>query len=135
MENQPKGKTFLKVVSILLIIGAVLSLIMCVVLAIGGNSVSDTFNFTQLGTSVSLSALLGVFQLIAGIFGVKSTKDASKEILKNCLIYGILLLLGDIASFLIGMVASGFNFYALLGLLLPALYIVAVINYKKSVAE
>ena len=48
---------------------------------------------------------------------------------------GILLLVGDIASCLISMAASGFNIYAIIGLLFPALYLVAVINYKKSVIE
>ncbi|WP_294467431.1 hypothetical protein [uncultured Anaerofustis sp.] len=125
----------LKILSILLIIGAVLSLIMCLVVAIGGNAASDTFNFTQLGTSVTLSALLGVFHLGAGIFGLKSIKDPNKEVLKNCMLCGILLLVGDIASCLISMAASGFNIYAIIGLLFPALYLVAVINYKKSVIE
>lgn len=135
MENKTKGTGLLKVVSILLIIGAVLSLIMCIVVAIGGNAASNTFNFTQLGTSVTLAALLGVFQLGAGIYGLKSIKNPSKEILKNCMLCGILLFVGDIASFFIGMAAFGFNIYSLIGLLFPVLYLIAIINYKKSAAE
>ena len=138
MENQPKGKTLLKVVSILLIIGAVVTFILSLMTMLGGTMVAagaDEFTgglFIILGI---ISILLGILQLIAGIVGVKNAGNADAESVKKCQTWGIILLVIAIVNIGLVLIMDQFTISSLFALLLPILFLVGVNMNKQSIEE
>ena len=132
MEN--KSNTLLKVTGILMIIGGALSAIL-LIFAGGLGLFASAAGVLGQGSGLLLFAtvllLIGaVVELIAGIVGVKNAAKPEKA--GVCIVFGIIVfglsLLGNIMN-LIG--ESGFNFSSLLlGLLLPALYLVGAFQNK-----
>lgn len=138
MENQPKGKTLLKVVSILLIVGAVVTFILSLMTMLGGTMVAagaDEFTgglFIILGV---ISILLGILQLIAGIVGVKNAGNADAESVKKCQTWGIILLVIAIVNIGLVIIMNQFAVSSLFALLLPILFLVGVNMNKQSIEE
>ncbi|RGD74426.1 hypothetical protein [Anaerofustis stercorihominis] len=138
MENQPKGKTLLKVVSILLIIGAVVTFILSLISILGGSAVAAGTDEVVGGLFILLgivSLIMGILQLITGIVGVKNAGNTEKEAIKKCQIWGIVILMIAVINIAITLIINQFSITTLFSLLLPILFMVGVNMNKQSTEE
>ena len=128
-----KGRKFLKVTGILMIIGGAFGIIGGIVAMIGAGALAAVLE-TSAGGLMLASALIlasAVFQLIAGIMGVKNCDKPEKA--QSCLVMGVigtsLSVAGNIISNVLG---SSFNIlsYAT-GLVIPVLYIIGAVKNKE----
>ena len=128
-----KGSKFLKVTGILMIIGAAFGIIGGIIALIGAGALAAVLE-TSAGGLMLASALIllsAIFQLIAGIMGVKNCDKPEKA--QNCLVMGIIVAIlsvsGNIISNVLG---SDFNIlsYAT-GLIIPVLYIIGAVKNKE----
>lgn len=128
-----KGSKFLKVTGILMIIGAAFGIIGGIIALIGAGALAAVLE-TSAGGLMLASALIllsAIFQLIAGIMGVKNCYKPEKA--QNCLVMGIIVAIlsvsGNIISNVLG---SSFNIlsYAT-GLIIPVLYIIGAVKNKE----
>ena len=128
-----KGRKFLKVTGILMIIGGAFGIIGGIVAMIGAGALAAVLE-TSAGGLMLASALIlasAVFQLIAGIMGVKNCDKPEKA--QSCLVMGIIVailsLAGNVISNVLG---SDFNIinYAT-GLIIPVLYIIGAVKNKE----
>lgn len=128
-----KGSKFLKVTGILMIIGAAFGIIGGIIALIGAGALAAVLE-TSAGGLMLASALIllsAIFQLIAGIMGVKNCDKPEKA--QNCLVMGIIVAIlsvsGNIISNVLG---SSFNIlsYAT-GLIIPVLYIIGAVKNKE----
>lgn len=135
-----KGKTFLQVTGILMIIGGAISLIaslalggLTTVLAIMGGEVDGLGALIALAAiAVVLSIIGSVVELVAGIIGVKNCGKPEKA--GVCLGWGIAVVVISVISNILT-IAGGSDFSVLsliLGLVLPVLYVVGAALNKKS---
>ena len=130
-----KGRKFLKVTGILMIIGGAFGIIGGIVAMIGAGALAAVLE-TSAGGLMLASALIlasAVFQLIAGIMGVKNCDKPEKA--QSCLVMGVIVAIlsvsGNIISNVLG---SNFNIlsYAT-GLIIPILYIIGAVKNKETV--
>ena len=130
-----KGRKFLKVTGILMIIGGAFGIIGGIVAMIGAGALAAVLE-TSAGGLMLASALIlasAVFQLIAGIMGVKNCDKPEKA--QSCLVMGVIVAIlsvsGNIISNVLG---SSFNIlsYAT-GLVIPVLYIIGAVKNKETV--
>lgn len=128
-----KGRKFLKVTGILMIIGGAFGIIGGIVAMIGAGALAAVLE-TSAGGLMLASALIlasAVFQLIAGIMGVKNCDKPEKA--QSCLVMGVIVAIlsvsGNIISNVLG---SSFNIlsYAT-GLIIPVLYIIGAVKNKE----
>ena len=128
-----KGRKFLKVTGILMIIGGAFGIIGGIVAMIGAGALAAVLE-TSAGGLMLASALIlasAVFQLIAGIMGVKNCDKPEKA--QSCLVMGVIVAIlsvsGNIISNVLG---SDFNImnYAT-GLIIPILYIIGAAKNKE----
>ena len=128
-----KGRKFLKVTGILMIIGGAFGIIGGIVAMIGAGALAAVLE-TSAGGLMLASALIlasAVFQLIAGIMGVKNCDKPEKA--QSCLVMGVIVAIlsvsGNIISNVLG---SNFNIlsYAT-GLIIPVLYIIGAVKNKE----
>ncbi len=133
-----KGKNFLKVTGILMIIGGAISAIVGLIALIGTLALSSLLTGSGLlGWMIigSVFCLLsGVAELIAGIFGVSHCEKPEKAhtcLLWGCIVVG-LCVLGNIFNVIGGSSVSIVSL--LLGLVIPALYIYGAVQNKNSAA-
>lgn len=128
-----KGRKFLKVTGILMIIGGAFGIIGGIVAMIGAGALAAVLE-TSAGGLMLASALIlasAVFQLIAGIMGVKNCDKPEKA--QSCLVMGVIVAIlsvsGNIISNVLG---SSFNIlsYAT-GLIIPILYIIGAVKNKE----
>ena len=128
-----KGRKFLKVTGILMIISAAFGIIGGIVAMIGAGALAAVLE-TSAGGLMLASALIlasAVFQLIAGIMGVKNCDKPEKA--QSCLVMGVIVAIlsvsGNIISNVLG---SSFNIlsYAT-GLIIPVLYIIGAVKNKE----
>ena len=133
-----KGKNFLKVTGILMIIGGAISAIVGLIALIGTLALSSLLTGSGLlGWMIigSVFCLLsGVAELIAGIFGVSHCEKPEKAhtcLLWGCIVVG-LCVLGNIFNVIGGSSVSVVSL--LLGLVIPALYIYGAVQNKNSAA-
>ncbi len=128
-----KGRKFLKVTGILMIIGGAFGIIGGIVAIIGVGALAAVLE-TSAGGLMFASALIlasAVFQLIAGIMGVKNCDKPEKA--QSCLVMGVIVAIlsvsGNIISNVLG---SNFNIlsYAT-GLIIPVLYIIGAVKNKE----
>ena len=128
-----KGRKFLKVTGILMIIGAVFGIIGGIIALIGSGALAAVLE-TSAGGLMLASALIlvsAIFQLIAGIMGVKNCDKPEKA--QTCLVMGIIVAIlsiaGNVTSNVLG---SDFNIinYAT-GLIIPVLYIIGAAKNKE----
>ena len=129
-----KGRKFLKVTGILMIIGGGFGIIGGILAMLGAGALAAVLE-TSAGGLMLASALIlasAVFQLIAGIMGVKNCDKPEKA--QNCLVMGVIVAIlsvsGNIVSNVLG---SSFNImsYAT-GLIIPVLYIMGAVKNKES---
>ena len=130
-----KGRKFLKVTGILMIIGGAFGIIGGIVAMIGAGALAAVLE-TSAGGLMLASALIlasAVFQLIAGIMGVKNCDKPEKA--QSCLVMGVIVAIlsvsGNIISNVLG---SSFDIlsYAT-GLIIPILYIIGAVKNKETV--
>ena len=133
-----KGKNFLKVTGILMIIGGAISAIVGLIALIGTLALSSLLTGSGLlGWMIigSVFCLLsGVAELIAGIFGVSHCEKPEKAhtcLLWGCIVVG-LCVLGNIFNVIGGSSVSIVSL--ILGLVIPALYIYGAVQNKNSAA-
>ena len=133
-----KGKNFLKVTGILMIIGGAISAIVGLIALIGTLAVSSLLTGSGLLGWMIIGSVLclisGVAELIAGIFGVSHCEKPEKAhtcILWGCIVVG-LCVLGNIFNLIGGGSVSVVSL--LLGLVIPALYIYGAVQNKNTAA-
>lgn len=128
-----KGRKFLKVTGILMIIGGAFGIIGGIVAMIGAGALAAVLE-TSAGGLMLASALIlasAVFQLIAGIMGVKNCDKPEKA--QSCIVIGIIVAILSVAGNVISNVlGSDFNIinYAT-GLIIPVLYIIGAVKNKE----
>ncbi len=128
-----KGRKFLKVTGILMIIGGAFGIIGGIVAMIGAGALAAVLE-TSAGGLMLASALIlasAVFQLIAGIMGVKNCDKPEKA--QSCLVMGVIVAILSVAGNIISNVlGSSFNIlsYAT-GLVIPVLYIIGAVKNKE----
>ena len=128
-----KGRKFLKVTGILMIISAAFGIIGGIVAMIGAGALAAVLA-TSAGGLMLASALIlasAVFQLIAGIMGVKNCDKPEKA--QSCLVMGVIVAIlsvsGNIISNVLG---SNFNIFSYAtGLIIPVLYIIGAVKNKE----
>ena len=129
-----KGRKFLKVTGILMIIGGAFGIIGGIVAMIGSGALAAVLE-TSAGGLMLASALIlasAVFQLIAGIMGVKNCDKPEKA--QSCLVMGVIVAILSVAGNVISNVlGSDFNIlsYAT-GLIIPVLYIIGAAKNKET---
>ena len=128
-----KGRQFLKVTGILMIIGGAFGIIGGIVAMIGAGALAAVLE-TSAGGLMLASALIlasAVFQLIAGIMGVKNCDKPEKA--QSCIVIGVIVAILSVAGNVISNVlGSDFNIinYAA-GLIVPVLYIIGAVKNKE----
>ena len=128
-----KGRKFLKVTGILMIIGGAFGIIGGIVAMIGAGALAAVLETSAVGLMLASVLVLAsaVFQLIAGIMGVKNCDKPEKA--QACLVMGIIVAIlsvaGNVTSNVLG---SSFNIlsYAT-GLVIPVLYIIGAVKNKE----
>ena len=127
-----KGSKFLKVTGILMIISAAFGIIGGIIALIGAGALAAVLE-TSAGGLMLASALIlvsAVFQLIAGIMGVKNCDKPEKA--QSCMVIGVIVAILSVAGNVISNVlGSDFNImnYAT-GLIIPILYIIGAAKNK-----
>ena len=128
-----KGRKFLKVTGILMIIGGAFGIIGGIIALIGVGALAAVLE-TSAGGLMLASALIlasAVFQLIAGIMGVKNCDKPEKA--QSCLVMGVIVAILSVAGNVISnILGSSFNIlsYAT-GLIIPVLYIIGAVKNKE----
>ena len=128
-----KGRKFLKVTGILMIIGGAFGIIGGIVAMIGAGALAAVLE-TSAGGLMLASALIlasAVFQLTAGIMGVKNCDKPEKA--QSCMVIGVIVAILSVAGNVISNVlGSDFNIinYAT-GLIIPVLYIIGAVKNKE----
>ena len=124
---------FLKVTGILMIIGGAFGIIGGIVAIIGAGALAAVLE-TSAGGLMLASALIlasAVFQLIAGIMGVKNCDKPEKA--QSCLVMGVIVAILSVAGNVISnILGSSFNIlsYAT-GLIIPVLFIIGAVKNKE----
>lgn len=122
-----KGRKFLKVTGILMIIGGIVAMI-------GAGALAAVLE-TSAGGLILASVLIlasAVFQLIAGIMGVKNCDKPEKA--QSCLVMGVIVAIlsvaGNVTSSVLG---SSFNITSYVtGLVIPVLYIIGAVKNRET---
>ena len=129
-----KGRKFLKVTGILMIIGGAFGIIGGIVAMIGAGALAAVLE-TSAGGLILASVLIlasAVFQLIAGIMGVKNCDKPEKA--QTCLVMGIIVAIlsvaGNVISNVLGSDFNAFNYAT--GLVIPVLYIIGAAKNKET---
>lgn len=155
MERVVKGKGFLRICGILMIIAGVVEIIFSGVVAIAlaiislvavGSVTSASGLVSEISTAGSvifiISAIIaiigGILSLIAGIVGINNA--ARPERYKRCIVWGIIVLIVNVISIVFSFIsASSFNMNWLtiiaiiFGVIIPVLFIIgALINRHAS---
>lgn len=128
-----KGRKFLKVTGILMIIGGAFGIIGGIVAMIGAGALAAVLE-TSAGGLMLASALIlasAVFQLIAGIMGVKNCDKPEKA--QSCIVIGVIVAILSVAGNVISNVlGSDFNIINYVtGLIIPVLYIIGAVKNKE----
>ncbi len=128
-----KGRKFLKVTGILMIIGGAFGIIGGIVAMIGAGALAAVLETSAGGLMLASVLILAsaVFQLIAGIMGVKNCDKPEKA--QSCIVIGVIVAILSVAGNVISNVlGSDFNIinYAT-GLIIPVLYIIGAVKNKE----
>ena len=134
-----KGPKFLKVTSILMIIGGIIGAIAGIIAILGISALAALMETGEdiglLYASSIIVTLASVIQFIAGIKGIGACNAPQKA--AACIKWGIIIAVLSIISMIIGLVAGGeFSLTSLiLNLLVPGLYIYGAIQMKNGSQE
>lgn len=128
-----KGAGFLKVTGILMIIGGGISLILAIVALLGIAVLAAAgASSGMLYASGALMLISAVAELVTGIIGVVNAKRPEKAGL--CMAWGIIVAVLCVAGTILNAVGGGtFSVFSLiLGLVLPALFIIGAAKNKQG---
>ena len=129
-----KGSKFLKVTGILMIIFGALALILSIVAAIGlAALVALDLNTWEYTAAVILMLVGSIFEMIAGIVGVKNCNKPEKA--GTCMVWGIIVIALSVLSNVLTLVGNPDNFSIvnlLTGLVIPVLYLIGAVMNKKA---
>lgn len=129
-----KGSKFLKVTGILMIVFGALALILSIVAAIGLAALAALdLNTWQYTLAVILMLVGSIFELIAGIVGVKNCTKPEKA--GTCMVWGIIVIALSVLSDVLTLVGNPDNFSIvslLTGLVIPVLYLIGAVMNKKA---
>lgn len=129
-----KGSKFLKVTGILMIVFGALALILSIVAAIGLAALAALdLNTWQYTLAVILMLVGSIFELIAGIVGVKNCNKPEKA--GTCMVWGIIVIALSVLSNVLTLVGNPDNFSIvnlLTGLVIPVLYLIGAVMNKKA---
>lgn len=129
-----KGSKFLKVTGILMIIFGALALILSIVAAIGLAALAASdLNTWQYTAAVILMLVGSIFEMIAGIVGVKNCNKPEKA--GTCMVWGIIVIALSVLSNVLTLVGNPDNFSIvnlLTGLVIPVLYLIGAVMNKKA---
>lgn len=129
-----KGSKFLKVTGILMIVFGALALILSIVAAIGlAALVALELNTWQYTAAVILMLVGSIFEMIAGIVGVKNCNKPEKA--GTCMVWGIIVIALSVLSNVLTLVGNPDNFSIvnlLTGLVIPVLYLIGAVMNKKA---
>ena len=134
-----KGQKFLKVTSILMIIGGVIGVIAGIIAILGISALAALMETSEgtglLYASSTIVTLASVIQFVAGIKGISACNAPQKA--AACIKWGVIIAVLSIISMIIGLVAGGdFSITSLvLNLLVPGLYIYGAIQMKNGSQE
>ena len=129
-----KGRKFVKVTGILMIIGAAFGIIGGIIAMIGVGALAAVLETSAVGLMLASVLVLAsaVFQLIAGIMGVKNCDKPEKA--QTCLVMGIIVAIlsvaGNVISNVLGSDFNAFNYAT--GLVIPVLYIIGAAKNKET---
>ena len=128
-----KGRKFLKVTGILMIIGGAFGIIGGIVAMIGAGALAAVLETSAGGLMLASVLILAsaVFQLIAGIMGVKNCDKPEKA--QSCIVIGVIVAILSVAGNVISNVlGSDFNIFSYAtGLIIPVLYIIGAVKNKE----
>lgn len=124
-----KGKTYLKVTGILLLIGGILGVLcyglLTLVLGIALVDQGTGNGAIPVTAIVVVYVIAAIIQLVAGVMGIKGCNQSSKA--DGCLKIGIVVLIISVLAAIVNMAGAGFTLSGvlngLLGLVVPGLYI------------
>ncbi len=139
METNLRGKTIMKVVSILLVIGAAISIIMGLLGLIGSGVIGAAGGSAGMVVGGVLILyfivvlIFAILQLVAAISGIKNCNNP--EMAGRLMIFGIVLIVMAALNLIIGTVTSGFQVSYIFSFLLPILYTVAANMNKQPVQQ
>ena len=129
-----KGSKFFKVTGILMIVFGALALILSIVAAIGlAALVALELNTWQYTAAVILMLVGSIFEMIAGIVGVKNCNKPEKA--GTCMVWGIIVIALSVLSNVLTLVGNPDNFSIvnlLTGLVIPVLYLIGAVMNKKA---
>ena len=136
-QTTAKGASFLKVSGILMIIGGIIATIMGLI-AIAAVATLSYLTDGQLVTGLLyvacvLTIVSAVAELVAGIIGVKNCKRPEKA--NTCIVWGAIVAVLSVAGSILTVV-GGDSFPVasfLIGLVLPALFILGAVKNKQSI--
>lgn len=134
-----KGQKFLKVTSILMIIGGVIGVIAGIIAILGISALAALMETGEgtglLYASSTIVTLASVIQFVAGIKGIGACNAPQKA--AACIKWGVIIAVLSIISMIIGLAAGGdFSITSLiLNLLVPGLYIYGAIQMKNGSQE
>ena len=141
-----KGRGFLKVCGILMIIGGAVGIIFSGIMGIvgyfGASAIAEAGDYESadmIGIAVLIGAIIaligGILELIAGIVGVKNSDKPEKA--TACIVWGIIVLVINIISLIITFVGSSAGAGTIIvsiifGIALPVLYLIGAFLNKKN---
>lgn len=131
------GQKFLKITSILMIVGGIIAVIAGVLAILGLSALTALSGNTEgiglLYASSILVTVVSVIEIIAGVKGLKACK--APETAGKCVTWGIVIAILSIISLVIGLIGGGdFNIVNLaLNLLVPGLYVYGALKTKPNV--
>lgn len=134
-----KGKGFLKVTSILMIIGGIIAAIAGIIAILGVGALSAIAGTVDgmglLYASLALVIVASIIEFIAGIKGVGACSAPAKA--ASCVKWGIVIVVLSIVSMILNLVGGGkFNVLDLvLNLAVPVLYVLGAVQMKNGLAE
>ena len=145
-----KGKGFLKVVGILMIIFAGIGIIAGIISVVGISaltSVATSWGVTEdMATTVNVAVIIAAiltligagFELATGIVGVKFCNDPTKT--NACLVMVIILLVMEVLSLVLTFVGGNYDAGTIIlsiitGLAMPVLYLIGVCLNKNTIGE
>lgn len=141
-----KGKNFLKVTGILMIIFAAIALIMDIITLVVFRSFASADVRAGLSESIqtiALAAFIGIIfscvgaalEMVTGILGIVNCRKPQKATI--CIVFGFILLALEIASLILTFVGGSVGAATIIisvitGLALPVLYLIGAFLNKKS---
>lgn len=132
-----KGKQFLKITGIIMIVGGALGAISGFIALAGINTLTQLIGSSEgagyLYAVSGLATVGGILQVIAGIVGIKNCGNPTKAV--TCITWGVVVAALCVIGTIINLIGGyGIQWFALaLGLVLPALYVYGAFLNKKQV--